>query len=416
MKKDIYLKIGDLDNKILELLLKYYDCDKLSNMNFKINDNILSIDELNETIYFDKNIQIPGDIKFKMDWIDFDTNQNIDPVYEKIVSNYFNLNEIQYVVEGKCIKINYKNNIENIYFDSLVKKDKNIYYNILYENIKKKENIIFMIQVGKWETLEKMFHNLDIIGKIKANFIIAVVENEYNTEKLDILKKKLKNLVIIEVQNKGMDIGVFLISLLYLRNNNLNYEYLIKLHTKTDDRFREHVCDHLIGSKEIINKNIELLNNDKSIGMLNGTLIFNYHKNNSFFHNHLNYLEYLTELILNQQMDINKLEFAVGTFFYSRFDVFDVFNANHIKLVYNKLNDFESLDENWYAIFYKLKNNDSNFIKRHFAKNRSSNYGNNLELQKKTNCSGMRDFMIEHALERFFGYLNKNKKYKMVEV
>ena len=416
MKKDIYLKIGDLDNKILELLLKYYDCDKLSNMNFKINDNILAIDELNETIYFDKNIQIPGDIKFKMDWIDFDTNQNIDPVYEKIVSNYFNLNEIQYVVEGKCIKINYKNNIENIYFDSLVKKDKNIYYNILYENIKKKENIIFMIQVGKWETLEKMFHNLDIIGKIKANFIIAVVENEYNTEKLDILKKKLKNLVIIEVQNKGMDIGVFLISLLYLRNNNLNYEYLIKLHTKTDDRFREHVCDHLIGSKEIINKNIELLNNDKSIGMLNGTLIFNYHKNNSFFHNHLNYLEYLTELILNQQMDINKLEFAVGTFFYSRFDVFDVFNANHIKLVYNKLNDFESLDENWYAIFYELKNNDSNFIKRHFAKNRSSNYGNNLELQKKTNCSGMRDFMIEHALERFFCYLNKNKKYKMVEV
>jgi hypothetical protein len=273
-----------------------------------------------------------------------------------------------------------------------------------------------MIQVGKWSTLEKMFHNLDIIGKVKANFIIAVVENEYNTEKIDILKKKLKNLVIIEVQNKGMDIGIFLISLLYLRNNNLNYEYLIKLHTKTDDRFREHVCDHLIGSKEIINKNIELLNNDKSIGMLNGTLIFNYHKNNSFFHNHLNYLEYLTELILNQQMDINKLEFAVGTFFYSRFDVFDAFNANHIKLVYNKLNDFESLDENWYAIFYKLKNNDSNFIKRHFAKHRSSNYGNNLELQKKTNCSGMRDFMIEHALERFFGYLNKNKKYKMVEV
>jgi hypothetical protein len=416
MKKEICLKLGDLDNKILELLLKYYDCDILSNMNFKINDNVLIIDELNETIYFDKNIQTPGDEKFKIDWVDFNNNQNIDPKFEKIISNYYNLKNIEYVIEGRSIKINYKNNIEHIYFDTLIKKDKNIYYNILYENIKKKENIIFMIQVGKWSTLEKMFHNLDIIGKVKANFIIAVVENEYNTEKIDILKKKLKNLVIIEVQNKGMDIGIFLISLLYLRNNNLNYEYLIKLHTKTDDRFREHVCDHLIGSKEIINKNIELLNNDKSIGMLNGTLIFNYHKNNSFFHNHLNYLEYLTELILNQQMDINKLEFAVGTFFYSRFDVFDAFNANHIKLVYNKLNDFESLDENWYAIFYKLKNNDSNFIKRHFAKHRSSNYGNNLELQKKTNCSGMRDFMIEHALERFFGYLNKNKKYKMVEV
>ena len=166
MKKDICLKLGDLDNKILEILLKYYDCDKLSNMNFKINDNVLIIDELNETIYFDKNIQTPGDEKFKIDWVDFNNNQNIDPVFEKIVSNYFNLNEIQYIIEGKCIKINYKNNIEHIYFDSLVKKDKNIYYNVLYENIKKKENIIFMIQVGKWQTLEKMFHNLDIIGKV----------------------------------------------------------------------------------------------------------------------------------------------------------------------------------------------------------------------------------------------------------
>ena len=44
-----------------------------------------------------------------------------------------------------------------------------------------------------------------------------------------------------------MDIGVFLLSLLYLRDYNLDYKYLIKLHTKTDDRFREHVCEHLIG-------------------------------------------------------------------------------------------------------------------------------------------------------------------------
>ena len=37
-----------------------------------------------------------------------------------------------------------------------------------------------------------------------------------------------------------------------------------------------------------------------------------------------------------------------------------------------------------------------------------------FEFKRKT--GGMRDFMIEHALERFFGYLNKNKKYTMVEV
>ena len=44
------------------------------------------------------------------------------------------------------------------------------------------------------------------------------------------------------------------------------------------------------------------------------------------------------------------------------------------------------------------------------------NYKNNLDFQKKTACSGMRDFMIEHALERFFGYLCKKNDLTMVEV
>ena len=261
-----------------------------------------------------------------------------------------------------------------------------------------------------------MYHNLDIINEIDANYIIAVVENEYDNEKIETIKNKLKNLIIIEVKNKGMDIGVFLLSLLYLRDNNLNYEYLVKIHTKTDDRFREHVCDHLIGSKKIINHNINLLKNNSKIGMLNGTLTFNYHKNKQFYENHFKYLEYLCNLLLDESINNDNLEFAVGTFFYSKFDVFDVFNKNHIKLIYNQLNDFESLDKNWYSIFYNLKNKNDNFINQHYLKNKHKNHGNNLELQKKTECSGMRDFMIEHALERFFGYLNKNKNYTMIEV
>lgn len=416
MNKFVDIKYENLDSNISNILLKYYDIDKIPKLSLFINNNILLIKELDEYIYFDKNIQYPGDDKFKIEWKNFEENNLLEPKFEKIISRYYDLNKIEYSMNGKWIQINNNNIIENIYFDQLLKKDTNIYYNVLYENIKKKENIIFTLQVGKWVTLEKMYHNLDIIGEIKANYIISIVENEYDEEKLKILKKKLKNLVIIEVKNKGMDIGVFLLSLLYLRCNNLEYEYLIKLHTKTDDRFREHVCDHLIGSKDIINQNLNILRNDKSIGMLNGTLIFNYHKNKSFFNNHIGYLEYLSELLLNKNLEINKLEFAVGTFFYSKFDVFDIFTKNHIKLIYNKLNDFESLDINWYSIFYNLKNKNENYIIQHYKDNKNTNYGNNLELQKKTNCSGMRDFMLEHALERFFGYLNRSKGYSMVEV
>ena len=159
-----------------------------------------------------------------------------------------------------------------------------------------------------------------------------------------------------------------------------------------------------------------ILKNNSKIGMLNGTLTFNYHKNKQFYENHFKYLEYLCNLLLDESINNDNLEFAVGTFFYSKFDVFDVFNKNHIKLIYNQLNDFESLDKNWYSIFYNLKNKNDNFINQHYLKNKHKNHGNNLELQKKTECSGMRDFMIEHALERFFGYLNKNKNYTMIEV
>jgi len=416
MNKYIDVKYENLDSDICIIIQKYYNNNELSKFILQVQDNILFIKNLNEYIYFDKNIQFPGDVKFKIKWENFEDNQYIEPKFEKVISRYYDLNKIEYNIDGKCVKINNNNFLEYIYFDELIKKDTVKYYNILYENIEKKENIIFIIQVGKWSTLEKMYHNLDIINEIDANYIIAVVENEYDNKKIETIKNKLKNLIIIEVKNKGMDIGVFLLSLLYLRDNNLNYDYLVKIHTKTDDRFREHVCEHLIGSKKIINQNIDLLKNNNNIGMLNGTLTFNYHKNKQFYDNHLNYLEYFCNLLLDESLIINNLEFAVGTFFYSKFDVFDIFNKNHIKLIYNQLNDFESLDKNWYSIFYNLKNKNNNFINQHYLKNKHKNHGNNLELQKKTECSGMRDFMIEHALERFFGYLNKNKNYIMIEV
>ena len=96
--------------------------------------------------------------------------------------------------------------------------------------------------------------------------------------------------------------------------------------------------------------------------------------------------------------------------------ILDVKHSNNIKILYNKLNDENTLDINWYKIFYELKNKNDDYIINHWKKNKKKNYGNNLELQIKTKCSGMRDFMIEHALERFFGYLNKYKNYIMLEI
>ena len=412
MDASIQQSFNDLNEDVKIFLKKYYDIKTIKNYNFHLNKKKLEIKELDEIIYFDKYlIEIQDNEIVKEE----ETEREIDPKYIKILNNYYNEDEIKYYFKKNIIIVEKDGIEEYLYFDEYIKKDTHFYYRVLYDCFKNKSENIFIIQIGSLTTFKKMIKYIDIISKVNENYIFTFVEDTENKKIINLLKKKLTNFTVLEVQNKGMDIGIFLISLLYLRDKKLKYKNLIKIHTKTDDRFREHVCDQLIGSEEIIKKNLKLM--DKSeIGMLNGTITFDYQKNKSFFKNHLNYLEYLISYFLNDTLDKNKLEFAVGTFFISKFDVFNIFNKNNIKILYNKLNDENTLDINWYKIFYELKNKNDDYIINHWKKNKKKNYGNNLELQIKTKCSGMRDFMIEHALERFFGYLNKYKNYIMLEI
>lgn len=410
MDTSIQQSFNDLNQDVKIFLKKYYDIKTIKNYNFYLNKKKLEIKELDEIIYFDKYL-----IEIQDNEIVKEEEREIDPKYIKILSNYYNEDEIKYYFKKNIIIVEKDGIEEYLYFDEYIKKDTHFYYRVLYDCFKNKSENIFIIQIGSLTTFKKMIKYIDIISKVNENYIFTFVEDTENKKIINLLKKKLTNFTVLEVKNKGMDIGIFLISLLYLRDKNLKYKNLIKIHTKTDDRFREHVCDQLIGSEEIIKKNLKLM--DKSeIGMLNGTFTFDYQKNKSFFKNHLNYLEYLISYFLNDTLDKNKLEFAVGTFFISKFDVFNIFNKNNIKILYNKLNDENTLDINWYKIFYELKNKNDDYIINHWKKNKKKNYGNNLELQIKTKCSGMRDFMIEHALERFFGYLNKYKNYIMLEI
>ena len=412
MDASILQSFSDLNEDVKLFLKKYYDIRIIKNYNFHLNDKKLIIKELNEIIYFDKFL---NKVENNKDTKEVEDEVEIDPKYIKILNNYFKEDEIKYRFEKNIIIVEKDEIEEYLYFDEYIKKDTHFYYRVLYDCLKNKSENIFIIQIGSLTTFDKMIKYIDIISKVNENYIFTFVENTENKKIINCLKNKLTNFTALEVKNKGMDIGIYLISLLYLRDKNLEYKNLIKIHTKTDDRFREHVCDQLIGSEEIIKKNLRLINKPE-IGMLNGTLTFDYHKNKSFFKNHFNYLEYLVSYFLNDTLDKNKLEFAVGTFFISKFDVFNIFNKNNIKILYNKLNDENTLDINWYKIFYELKNKNDDYIKNHWKRNKKKNYGNNLELQIKTKCSGMRDFMLEHALERFFGYLNKYKNYSMLEI
>ena len=447
---------NQLHSDYKNLLLKYYTIKLLNNEIFNIKDDkILIMEKLNEFIYFpnlikDKfyDISIENNLESSIENDDsntlIDENNTINKISNnkylnidkkinisneslfkeinsnilKILSFYYDMNNINIIKHNNYkfeIIDNLTNNSEYFYYNENSNPYSIQYYEVLYDNNLVKYDFAIFIQIGNFITFKKMEEYLYIFKSLEANIYIVIVKEEINDINLLYIKDLLPNCTIIQTINKGMDVGLFLINLLYIREKNLKFEYILKLHTKTDDRFRNNILTNLCKDIKKVKQCIQLLKEKNDLGMITGNQVFNYKNKRDFFNNHFYYLSYLTKYIYQNDLNYNFLEFAPGTFFYSKFDVFDMLNIINIRFIYDKLNDFNSLDINWYKIFYNLHKLNSDELIKHY-KNNKQNYGNNLIMQYKTNCSGMRDFMLEHALERFLGYLCKYKNYKIIKI
>ena len=466
------IHFDQLHSEIKNLLSKYYTLNILKNENIIIKNNkILSLENKKEFIYFpdsieDKiydlpiednqddelsngtNIELEYNQSFQeLSNKDYSENkkhiyynisnfQHIHSNILKTLSFYYDMNNIEIIKHNnhkfeiitknnnKSIDINENNNIKNS--DQLSKyseffynyEESNLtiaeYYEILYENMGEKQEFALFLQIGNFQTFQKMEDYLVNFNQIGVNIFIVIVKEEVNEKNISIIKELFPSCTIIKTLNKGMDVGLFLINLLYIRHKKLEYKHILKLHTKTDDRFRNNILTNLCKNKKQIEQCLSMIE-DNNTGMITGNNVFNFKNKKDFFNNHYYYLTYLVNQIYQKDLDYNLLEFAPGTFFYSKFKVFDKLDEINIRFIYDKLNDINSLDINWYKIFYNLPNLNQNEVREHFY-HHSNNFGNNLSMQCKTNCSGMRDFMLEHALERFFGYLAKYQNYKIIKL
>jgi hypothetical protein len=251
---------------------------------------------------------------------------------------------------------------------------------------------------------------LDNFKNININIYFTLIKDISNQNNINYLINKYDEIIIIECENKGMDIGLFIISLHYMITENINHDYLFKIHTKTDNNFRNTCLNNLLSSHKKIISNIKELSK-KNIGMISGNIIFNYHNNKDYFNNNLYYLEILSKYLCLEDLNYDNLVFSGGTFFIVKPSLlFKIFNLENIEFIYNILNNNYTLDYNWYAYFYNLNINDKRLILKHFN-DKNDRYLNNLDYQSRTGNNGIRDYMIEHALERFFGYIIK--KYNM---
>ena len=65
-------------------------------------------------------------------------------------------------------------------------------------------------------------------------------------------------------------------------------------------------------------------------------------------------------------------------------------------------------------IFYKININQKDRIENDYNKNIRIRYPNNMSYSIKTNKPGLRDCMVEHAMERLFGYICKKNNLNIV--
>jgi hypothetical protein len=101
-----------------------------------------------------------------------------------------------------------------------------------------------------WLDIKNYLNNINIPYHLYLNISDLVSENDKNK-----IKNSTKTKYIFELENKGCDIGPLLYFLNYLNINNIEYEDIIHIHTKTDDIWRTKMLKNIFDDL-----NITLLN------------------------------------------------------------------------------------------------------------------------------------------------------------
>lgn len=233
---------------------------------------------------------------------------------------------------------------------------------------------------------------------------------------------------IITGRNFGFDIGGFLLYLKKCMEENISYDYVVKIHTKTSDSCRKQMMEPIIGSVTRIKHVLDLLQNKPDVGMVGGQEIVCTDYQKSLVRN----IRYICELGRLFALDNTKLSledpvrFVAGTMFWVRFSILRKYlSIENLDAVLARLNDEDSFDWNWYVFANQTivpevaRIETAADAETHFAANRERlNLSGNLfhAIKHGTRTETLRDGMIEHAIERLFSLFVSDSKYKIASV
>ena len=256
---------------------------------------------------------------------------NINDKNNNYINNKNN-NIIQFIKKGLLYIYN-KDNKDEI---TLLKQDLEVIYNkVLHMFYSLKYNIAVLLHIGNytiWHNIKKYLENIDIILDYDFYVNICLYSSNENVQiiKNEILKYK-PNAIITTYENIGMDIGPFLKQIKLIKESGKSYNYILKLHSKSDNIWRNELMDPLLSNPETIKNYLHSFTNNSDVGMVcsKGWLLNMDNLNNSI----------LSELLKKYNLYINKTcKFVGGTIFWIKWDILkSFFTVNVIDDIYSHL-------------------------------------------------------------------------------
>lgn len=113
---------------------------------------------------------------------------------------------------------------------------------------------LHMGNINMWSEILPYLRRISVPYQLYINYIKDMPDNKEE------VMKSFKNVVFFYSENKGTDIGPFFLFMDYLRENKITHKWITKIHTKTDNEWRNHMYNALFPdpysslSKNLIDK------------------------------------------------------------------------------------------------------------------------------------------------------------------
>lgn len=195
------------------------------------------------------------------------------------------------------------------------------------------KKIAVILHLYYLDLINEMLDYLDSLDNITFDLYVTLVKTTDNEIKINRAQKTIlsiyPNTQVFIIKNRGLDIGGFLHVADYMIKNDLQYDYLIKMHGKKSihtsniifgNNWRKELLNTILGSDKIVYQIMRLMNNEQ-IGLvgsktwhikLNDPEIFRLGHNALLIQNIVK--------IFKLKVSISDVEFIAGSMFWARYD------------------------------------------------------------------------------------------------